>query len=1457
MITVEGSSARFKNATSAAILISLTVLAGWTSVARADVGPPVEVKMSMADLPALSGRIFLGTFEVQFFEEGRLSDLEVFGEGWTVQHLDAPTEPHDIKEGMLRIPFRALPDDAEKSIWIAFTFKGRSIRRKFEVGQATIEAKKVSPLATALREPIVTPITWSPGADSIQGEASASAVQRGGMDIRVKGQLFYPRAGIDKNDDGDYDDPGETYPQLVGVDNVWFNVVDIDLSGAELMKNGQTDVDGRFDTGTFYWEDCNAGCEDPDIVVSFVLDTGVVDVTDNSIYENTIFAATAEYQDFAGGELDLGPILIPPGKAPAFHIFNSIVRTERFIRTNTAYDPPKVQVEWPDDSRSGGAWYQDFGAEIHVSTQRQWREETHAHEFGHHFLHNFSLTIDTDYCNGICDEGFDVDCGAGPCVGNGGHCSWCQENEHDAWNEGWPNWLADVVTRSLSDDYTFDDGSAYQPLYTRSFESARDCCIGNEFQDPYATEAFVAMLLRDIEDDNFDDHDGDGIHDSLCMGVDEIFDIVATYNPTNIEAFMNYFIFAYPGAVARLRHTAENVSPILLSRPNWPDDTLPLQPVRFMTSPSHPQGQGSPLPCFDAAWDIPLDDVAGACEYSFLCSTSDTGPGPSEFANEVSTDACSITGTTTVNGVGDNYFHIKGRQCFSAAFPDEFATFGPFEVLDCNSNGIIDLCDTNCHHRGYEGCDLAVNYCDVAGCGLSSDCQPNLVPDECDLADGTSEDCNSDGIPDECEDIGHWGGVTGSWHETTSWKETVVPGDGYHICVEEVPEDVTAIYAEGTHDIATLSCRESLAVESRTYPAAPAYLTVNGGGFVDGNVSIRVNYVNDSRLTTLDTLTINGLLTLDSGTLMGPGDVIVNGGLKVLRGSKVENTLLELFGDSESFDRIIGSGSVIHNNVGATWRILDNSINNNGFISQTGGTLVNDGTIRMQIPGRTAIIGCPIENAGELHVDAGTLSLWGATSSTGSIIGEPGTVFELSCGNKEFLPSSLIDVYTMRSNGGNCGVTNIRGTVNIRSSLASATAITFTDEANIISYGPNVSTSNRITFDTIVGGTVHFDSLFASGFLTFNSPDPLDVENLSIIGNGSSGGIMTTGPITVNQLFTWNAGATLSGPGVVSINGDMVVPPGSSQSTLESKVMNLAGVCTMNGGFRMTGTAALNILPTGTIDFAADTGISGWISIPVSNAGRIVKSGGVGISSISSPVTNTGTVEVYSGTLQFPRYNYVQTAGETILNGGNLETWNSNSTPVTVDIQGGVLKGYGTVSADTNNTGGVVAPGLSADDLLIDGHYSQTAPGVLEIELGGMSAGFYDTLDVTGTATLGGELRLLEIDGYVPSDGDAFIVLTAGDVVGGFDSVTTPHPVTVWYLPTHVAISFGAPPTDLDLDGDRDLSDYAIFSRCFSGGGIPPQAGCAAAVTADLDNDNDVDVDDYRVLSKAAMSGPM
>src|SRR5262249_52985786 len=70
------------------------------------------------------------------------------------------------------------------------------------------------------------------------------------------------------------------------------------------------------------------------------------------------------------------------------------------------------------------------------------------------------------------------------------------------------------------------------------------------------------------------------------------------------------------------------------------------------------------------------------------------------------------------------------------------------------------------------------------------------------------------------------------------------------------------------------------------------------------------------------------------------------------------------------------------------------------------------------------------------------------------------------------------------------------------------------------------------------------------------------------------------------------------------------------------------------------------------------------------------------------------------------------------------------------------------------------------------GNYTQTATGILDIEVGGLAYGTqHDALNVVGTATLGGTLNVIFRAPYVPQDGDAFLVMFFGARAGDFATV--------------------------------------------------------------------------------------
>jgi len=106
---------------------------------------------------------------------------------------------------------------------------------------------------------------------------------------------------------------------------------------------------------------------------------------------------------------------------------------------------------------------------------------------------------------------------------------------------------------------------------------------------------------------------------------------------------------------------------------------------------------------------------------------------------------------------------------------------------------------------------------------------------------------------------------------------------------------------------------------------------------------------------------------------------------------------------------------------------------------------------------------------------------------------------------------------------------------------------------------------------------------------------------------------------------------------------------------------------------------------------------------------------------------------------------------------------------------GETFSGTGTIESNVTNAG-TVSPGNSAGSITVQGDYTQSADGILDIELGGTTAGTqYDQLTVTGTATMAGTLNVSLIDGFIPQVGDSFSILPYGTRSGGFSTLNVPE----------------------------------------------------------------------------------
>lgn len=103
---------------------------------------------------------------------------------------------------------------------------------------------------------------------------------------------------------------------------------------------------------------------------------------------------------------------------------------------------------------------------------------------------------------------------------------------------------------------------------------------------------------------------------------------------------------------------------------------------------------------------------------------------------------------------------------------------------------------------------------------------------------------------------------------------------------------------------------------------------------------------------------------------------------------------------------------------------------------------------------------------------------------------------------------------------------------------------------------------------------------------------------------------------------------------------------------------------------------------------------------------------------------------------------------------------------------GGSLFGTGTVVGALVNQG-LIGPGSSPGTLVVDGDYQQDGGAILAIELGGSIQGSeFDLVSISGQASLGGDVEVTLVDGFLPTLGETFVFLeAAGGVNGLFENL--------------------------------------------------------------------------------------
>ncbi len=342
---------------------------------------------------------------------------------------------------------------------------------------------------------------------------------------------------------------------------------------------------------------------------------------------------------------------------------------------------------------------------------------------------------------------------------------------------------------------------------------------------------------------------------------------------------------------------------------------------------------------------------------------------------------------------------------------------------------------------------------------------------------------------------------------------------------------------------------------------------------------------------------------------------------------------------------------------------------------------------------------------------------------------------------------------------------------------------------------------------TLSGGGSHFGATTLAAGASLGMTDGSHVIHagasfsgagtLAVSGAGTVVEIDT--PLTITSAFSHTGGTitgsdlTLAGPTNLAINASMGYMTGPSTTTLQGpttmgganafgldakRVLRNEGNLVLAGSIQLNRTDAIGAgrienTASGTIDVQTfnlaissanqgplDTGFDARLD----NAGTLKKTT-TGNYTIGVPVFNTGVISVEKGILTFSAGlagqsgRVVVTAGTTFSHAGTLDNR-------------GVLQGTGTISAAAVLNNGIVRPGFSPGTLTIAGAYAQGSDGMLAIELQDLTHS--DALQVTGTASLAGNLAVSGLGGYLPVVGDSFVILSStGLLSGAFDGQPT------------------------------------------------------------------------------------
>jgi T5SS/PEP-CTERM-associated repeat protein len=473
--------------------------------------------------------------------------------------------------------------------------------------------------------------------------------------------------------------------------------------------------------------------------------------------------------------------------------------------------------------------------------------------------------------------------------------------------------------------------------------------------------------------------------------------------------------------------------------------------------------------------------------------------------------------------------------------------------------------------------------------------------------------------------------------------------------------------------------------------------------------------------------------------------------------------------------------------------------------------------------------------SGQSDVEARLVRLGNQSSGFGKVhVGETGAVFK---------PSTLLEV-------GPIG----RGELTV--SLGGRM------EAGLVFVGSTLEGAidnddvDRLTI-TGPGTTAKIASIEASGRSIVEIRDGAIVEGSGIGGAGDSAQppvFRVTGPgtrLTLTDVIRTGSTLTANGSSHVIVENGARVDAKNIQLALASEDVGFSNCqMTINGagsqvnttstvilGGINNGNSLLNVVNGGVLRAGGATSLAFSLAanpgattsmVFVSGAGsRWEQTGEIfigGTRDLSNQLVDLGSATVHvaaDGTLDASTAVNVMLRGVLILSGGRIEApLVRNNRGGFFHFTGGTLA-VGQFDGDLVQQGGTLVAGSSPGTMSINGDYTLDDDGILEVELAGNSTPGtgYDQYVVSGDASLTGKLKVVLLNGFLPTLGDSFQFLMAqGSLTNMLDLSLLPD-LSVdldWQLttvPHGLSLNVVSATLDGDFNHDNvvDAADYTVW----------------------------------------------